>query len=133
MEHTTGDVSHEVRVVDSRTGGSKGSKLARFDLIPPEAHEELANVFGAGTEKYEDRNWEKGYAWGLSVAALERHLTHWKCGRSWDTADGTKTGGREPGIHTGRHHLMQVAWHAYVLFTFELRKLGTDNVRVKCE
>jgi hypothetical protein len=108
----------EVRIVDSTTGGEKGSKLARFDLIPPEAHWALAEVYGNGSKKYADRNWEKGYKWGLSVAALERHLNLWKRGESID-------------LETGCYHLMQVAWHAFTLFTYELRGLGTDDVRLK--
>ena len=107
----------EIRIVDPVTGGAKGSKLARFDLIPPEAEWALAEVYGEGCKKYEDRNWEKGYKWGLSVAALRRHLNRWLEGES-----------RDP--ETGCHHLMQVAWHAFTLFTFELRGLGTDDVRV---
>jgi len=104
----------EVRVIDPRTGGEKGSKLQRFDLVPPEASWALAEVYGAGTKKYADRNWEKGYAWGLSIAALERHLNLWKRGESIDA-------------ETGCYHLMQVCWHAFALFIFELRGLGTDD------
>lgn len=108
----------EVIITDAKTGGQKGSKMARFDLIPPEATWALAEVYGAGTKKYNDRNWEKGYKWGLSVAALERHLNLWKQRKSWDT---------EGEGATGCHHLMQVAWHAFTLFIFELRGIGTDD------
>jgi Domain of unknown function (DUF5664) len=108
----------EIRTTDDTTGAQKGSKLARFDLIPPEALWGIAEVFGRGARKYADRNWEKGYRWGLSVAALQRHLHSWLMGESIDQ-------------ETGAHHLLQVAWHAIVLFTYELRNLGTDDVRVK--
>ncbi len=109
--------STEVRVVDTVTGGEKGSKLARFDLIPPEALWALAEVYGRGARKYADRNWERGYAWGLSIAALERHLSLWKSGETFDNGEGG----------TGAHHLSQVAWHAFTLFTFQLFGLGTDD------
>lgn len=108
----------EVRVTDPVTGGQKGTKLARFDLIPPEALWGLAEVYGKGCEKYADRNWERGYKWGLSVAALERHLNLWKRGESIDP-------------ETGCYHLLQVAWHAFALFTFQLRGLGVDDLRPK--
>jgi Domain of unknown function (DUF5664) len=108
----------EIRIVDPTTGGEKGSKLARFDLIPSAALWELAEVYGRGSRKYADRNWERGYSWGLSVAALQRHLHTWLQGESLDP-------------ETGCHHLMQVAWHAVALFIFELRNLGTDDVRIK--
>lgn len=106
----------EVRIVDPVTGGEKGSKLARFDLVPTEASWALAEVYGRGALKYADRNWEKGYAWGLSVAALERHLSLWKQGEILDP-------------ETGAYHIIQVAWHAFALFIFELRGIGRDDVR----
>lgn len=107
----------EVRIIDPLTGGEKGSKLARYDLIPPEFEEALAEVYGRGARKYADRNWEKGYAWGLSFAALRRHLKAWQCGETIDP-------------ETGAYHLAQVAWHAATLFTFEYRDIGTDDVRI---
>ena len=104
----------EYRTTDPVTGGQKGTKLARFDLIPPEALWELTEVYGRGAQKYADRNWEKGYKWGLSVAALLRHLFTWLMGAKRD--------------EDGNHHLAQVAWHAFTLFTYETRGLGTDDV-----
>jgi hypothetical protein len=104
----------EVRVKDPNTGGEKGSKLARFDLIPTRALWLLAEVYGRGARKYADRNWEKGYAWGLSIAALERHFNAWKAGETIDE-------------ETGCHHLAQVAWHAFTLLTFSYFGIGTDD------
>ena len=105
----------EVRMVDPTTGGEKGQKLQRYDLIPPEFEQALAEVYGRGARKYADRNWEKGYAWGLSVAALRRHLTAWLQGESLDP-------------DTGAHHLAQVAWHAATLYTYEHREIGRAHV-----
>lgn len=113
MTTATGQVA-EVRVVDPQTGAEKGSKLARFDLIPSEAMWLLAEVYGAGAKKYADRNWERGYSWGLSIAALERHLNQWKRGISHDD-------------ETLCHHLACVMWHAAALLTFELKGKGTDD------
>ena len=126
-EDRFGPIIKEVRIVDPKTGGEKGSKLARFDLIPPEASWALAEVYGYGCRKYADRNWEKGYTWGLSIGALERHLNLWKQGFAYDTIDGKKDGPMTEGEHTGSHHLMQVAWHAFALFTYQIRGLGTDD------
>jgi hypothetical protein len=108
----------EVRVTDPLTGGQKNTKPQRFDLIPPEVMWKVAEHYGKGCEKYSDRNWEKGYKWGLSVAALERHLNLWKQGESIDE-------------ETGSNHLIAVIWHAIALFIFELRGIGTDDVRTK--
>lgn len=94
----------EVRVV-SETGGEKGQKLARFDLIPVGPLTALAEQFGAGAAKYADRNWEKGYPWSLNYAALLRHLTAF-----W--------GGEELDPETGTPHLAAVEWHAMVLLEF---------------
>lgn len=110
------DVSQEVRVVDERTGGEKGSKLARFSLIPPEFMWALAEHYGIGARKYADRNWERGYKWSLSIDALERHLVQWKMGETFDP-------------ETGSNHLIAAAWHCCALFIYQLRGLGTDDVR----
>ena len=108
----------EVRVVDEKTGGIKGQKLARFDLIPPEVEWALAEHYGRGCLKYQDRNWELGYKWSLSVGALRRHLSQWLMRESYDQ-------------ETGGHHLIAVIWHATALFIYELRGLGKDDVRLK--
>lgn len=106
----------ETRITDPTTGGQKGSKLARFSLIPPDFLWALAEHYGLGARKYADRNWERGYKWSLSVDALLRHLMAWLNGESNDA-------------ETGSSHLIAVAWHACALFVFERRQLGTDDVR----
>lgn len=107
----------EIRVTDPTTGGQKGSKPERFDLIPADVMEELARHYGRGCQKYADRNWEKGYKWSLSVAALERHLNLWKQGHDIDF---------DPEI--GQFpHLVAVIWHACALLAFEKRGIGTDD------
>lgn len=94
----------EVRVTSS-TGGQKGSKLERYDLIPvaPLAH--VARVYGKGAEKYADRNWELGYDWSLSYAALQRHVNAF-----W--------GGEWADPETGCPHLASVVFHAFALMEF---------------
>lgn len=110
----THTVFGETRITDPTTGGQKGAKLARFDLVPPDAMWALAEHYGKGAHKYADRNWEKGYAWSLCIAALQRHFQAWLMGESYDP-------------ETGSHHLIAVAWHAFALFVFERRGLGTDD------
>lgn len=106
--------AEEVRVVDPNTGGAKGSKLERHDLIPPEPIEELARVYGMGAAKYEENNYLKGYDWGLSIAALDRHIKAWLKGESYDE-------------ESGLHHLAHACWHTIALQMFEKYSLGTDN------
>ncbi len=73
----------EVRVTSS-TGGQKGQKEARYDLIPGHALELVAKLYGRGAGKYEDRNWERGYDWSLSFAALQRHIWQFWNGEDMD-------------------------------------------------
>jgi len=86
----------------------------RMDLIPPEAMEALADVLTMGAAKYDARNWEKGFAWGRSVAALLRHLFAWMRGENKDP-------------ESGLSHLAHVLCNAAFLVTFEVRGIGTDD------
>jgi len=76
-------VSDEVRIT-SATGGQKGSKLARFDLIPTKPLWLLAELYGEGAKKYADNNWRQGYDWSLSYAAAQRHMNSFWAGEDID-------------------------------------------------
>lgn len=106
--------SSEVRVTDPTTGGQKGTKEVRMDLVPVYPLTELARLYGRGAAKYEDRNWERGYRWSLSYAALLRHLTQW-----W--------GGEDKDPEMGTSHLASVAWHAFALAQFEVAHPDLDD------
>jgi dATP/dGTP diphosphohydrolase len=108
------EATSEFRIIDPLTGGEKGRKLARTDLLPPDALLSIAEHYGRGALKYEDRNWERGYAWSLSYGALLRHLFAW-----W--------GGEDIDAETGSSHLAAVGWHALALIAFETREVGTDD------
>ena len=95
----------EETIVTSESGGQKGQKTARFDLLPVDSLWSLAEHFGRGAEKYEDRNWEQGYDWSLSYAALLRHIFAW-----W--------GGEDYDLETSSHHLDGVMFHALALRHF---------------
>lgn len=104
----------EVIVTDATTGGKKGQKSARFDLIPAWPLWELARLYGYGCEKYDDDNWRKGYSWKLSIGAMLRHVFMFLRGESLDP-------------ETKCHHLASVAWHAFTLMWFEKNRKGTDD------
>ena len=93
----------ETRIVDPETGGAKGQKLARFDLVPPRPLWYVAEHFGRGSLKYSERNWELGYRWSLSIGALERHIQKFKM-RDTEESD--------------VYHLSAVAFHALALLEF---------------
>lgn len=105
----------ETRVVDPKTGGAKGVKDRRFDLIPVEFQNQLALVYGMGAKKYDDDNWRKGYNWRYSLGAMERHIKDWIGGESYDE-------------ESGLHHLAHAAWHCATLIEFETQGLGTDDI-----
>ncbi len=94
----------ETRIKNMITGGEKGQKLARFDLVPIGPLTALAEHFGKGAEKYDDRNWEKGVDWSLSYAALMRHITAWWGGEDLD--------------EEGNSHLAAAMWHCTVLLEY---------------
>jgi hypothetical protein len=97
----------EQRIINATTGGAKGQKMARFDLLPPDALFAIAEQFGHGAAKYAERNWERGVDWSLPFAALQRHVWAW-----W--------GGEDIDPESGQHHLAAVGWHALALLTYAL-------------
>ena len=107
-------MSDEVRVTNAVTGGQKGSKLARYDLVPVGPLREVAELYGRGAKKYADRNWELGYDWSLSYAAAQRHLNQWWGGESRDS-------------ETGAHHLASVIFHCMAMMEFEVTHPELDD------
>lgn len=101
-------------MTNEQTGGAKGQKAARFGLMPVEALNELAKVYGAGAAKYDDHNWRKGYAYSLSYDAMQRHVTAWWGGESLDPELGTS-------------HLMNAAFHLFSLYMFEQEHPEMDD------
>ena len=104
----------EHTISNAETGGNKGQKLARFDLIPARSLFALAEQFGIGANKYDDRNWEKGYEWSLCFAAMMRHRWAW-----WE--------GEDIDEESGLTHLAAAMWHASVLIEFSNTHPEMDN------
>ena len=147
----------EVRIIDPDTGGEKGTKLARYGLVPMRAWDKLtyytdmdanlllatlhldnfimrkdddmdnlgrlgghligllrgqesafdavAEVYGYGAQKYQSRNWERGYCWELSVSACYRHLRAYRYAQECDP-------------ESGLPHLAHALFHVLALLTF---------------
>lgn len=110
-----GDGSGEVRVVAS-TGGEKGSKPQRFDLIPVRPLWLLAELYGRGAAKYEERNWERGYPWHLSFAAAQRHM--WKFWMGEDIDAHLPDCPDDCASHTGLPHPICAVFHMFGLVEF---------------
>lgn len=91
-------------------------KPQRYDLVPAGPLAALAELYGMGARKYADRNWERGYEWSKSFAALQRH--------AWAFWGGQDLDEHEPDCppdctnHTLMPHLASVAWHAFALLQF---------------
>ena len=100
---------------DKLTEGTKydGDKL-RFDLLPPEALQELVAVYTMGAKKYEDRNWEKGIKWGRVFGALQRHV--WKF---WE--------GEEQDEESGLSHMAHAAWCCLALLQYSKKRRDFDD------
>lgn len=84
------------------------------DLIPAWPLRMLAKLYGVGAQKYAERNWERGYEWSKSFAALNRHLWAWWAGEDKDA-------------ETGIPHLACVAWHAFALLEFSVEHREFDD------
>lgn len=121
-------MTNEKRIT-SATGGAKGDKLARFDQIPAGPMLELAYRYGLGSTKYPAvnglDNWRNGYAFSLSIAALERHINAFKRGEDYDDSIYREAGLLEDGEHPlydedgklrpGVSHMAAAAWHCFFL------------------
>lgn len=109
--------TEEVRTV-SVTGGEKGVKPARFDLVPIGPLTQVAQLYAKGAEKYDDHNWRLGYEWSKSYAALMRHATQF-----WN--------GENNDAETGLPHMTSVIFHAMALLEFMERFPDFDDRYVR--
>lgn len=119
----------------SSTGGEKGVKLARYDLLPTGPLEELASRFGLGALKYDHRNWERGYEWSKSYGALQRHAQAFWAGQDDDDLgeEAYRAAGLDPedfkvdGRIPGSAHLAAVAFHALALLEWSITHPEFDD------
>ncbi len=124
----------EVRTTSS-TGGQKGVKEERFDLIPIGPLTELARHYARGAKKYDSHQWRKGFEWSKAYASTIRHLTAFWDGYDFDVCpesrEGCATHPDDPMLveatdntgtcynHTGSHHLAGAAWGTFTLLEFK--------------
>lgn len=94
----------EVRIT-SETGGQKGRKPERFELLPWDSLAKVAELYAEGAKKYQDHNWRRGYDWSLSYGAMMRHAALF-----WE--------GEDNDPETGCNHMASVAFHALALLYF---------------
>ena len=112
----------EVRVKNEATGGEKGSKAQRMDLLPWPQLAEVAEHYAKGAEKYAAHNWKRGYDWSLSFGAMQRHAVAW-----WGR-------GEEYDEETDTSHLSAIVFHALALLYFRDHfPEGDDRPPTTCE
>lgn len=87
---------------------------ARYDLVPPEIMEAIAQGLTVGALKYPERNWEDGMRWGRVYAQVQRHLQAFWAGEDIDA-------------ETQLPHLWLAATRLAMLTTYEMRQIGTDD------
>jgi len=85
-----------------------------FELLPPEGLIALAHHYEIGARKYASRNWEKGMNWTKPFACMMRHAWKWMRGEEFDD-------------ETGSHHMICVVWNALAIYTYHVRRTGTDD------
>lgn len=80
-------MTDEVRTI-SATGGEKGMKPERYDLLPKPGLDAMARVYDFGASKYADHNWRRGYEWSKSISAALRHMMAFQDGETSDPESG---------------------------------------------
>lgn len=83
-------------------------------LLPPEWERLLADVLGAGAEKYEPENWRLGMTYSSCYAAARRHMAAWYEGEETDP-------------ETGLSHLGHAAWNTLALYSYQTHGVGEDD------
>jgi len=86
----------------------------RYDLIPPEALEDLARVLTYGANKYTDNNWQQGLKWSRVFASLMRHMWAWWRGQDLDE-------------ESGLPHLAHAACNVFFLSTYSYSHPELDD------
>lgn len=104
----------ETRTV-SATGGQKGVKPWRYDMIPTTALHQLATLYGHGAKKYDEHNFRKGYDWDKSYGGLQRHANLFWSGEDFDLE------------LENVNHICSTAWHAFALTEFFFARPEYDN------
>lgn len=86
----------------------------RYDLMPPQALEDIVQILTFGAEKYGDRNWEGGMAWSRCYGSMMRHIQAWWSGEDVDS-------------ESGEHHLAHAACNLIFLMEYTRTKSDLDD------
>jgi hypothetical protein len=97
------------------TGIKKDAGKPRWDLLPMESINAVAEVLAFGAKKYSADNWRGGMDWGRMLASANRHLNAaWAAGVDFDE-------------ESGHHHLAHAACCVLMLLWYVQTNTGTDT------
>lgn len=105
----------EVRTINEKTGGQKGTKGIKWSLLPWDMLRMVTEHYAAGAKKYAAWNWRKGYDWSLSYDSLTNHLTAFWMEHEWLDEE------------TQTPHLAAVVFHALALMFFHEHRPELDD------
>lgn len=94
-------------------GAKNDEGKLRYDLVPPDALEEVVRVYTHGAHKYGDQNYRAGLNWSRVYAAMLRHLEAWRKGEEVDPE--------------GFLHLAAVAWGSLTLMEYAKIRQDLDD------
>ena len=103
MSKNIGANAVSLPTIQDNEGKKNDDGKLRYDLVPVEAHEAMAQVFTYGATKYGDNNWQNVDS-NRYLAALFRHLNAWRKGEKMDS---------ESGLSHLKHALTNVAILVY--------------------
>jgi hypothetical protein len=92
--------------IDKMFGGKHFDEdKLRYDLLPPEGEEAIAEVLTYGAKKYGDRNWEEGISFTKIYGSIRRHLAAWYKGE-------------DINVESGLNHLSHAACNLFFLIYY---------------
>lgn len=86
----------------------------RYDLLAPDALEQVAQVYTYGAKKYAPENWRKGMAYSRVFGAVLRHLWAFWRGEKLDS-------------ESKLPHLAHAMWGCMTLCEYDQRGMGEDD------
>lgn len=89
----------------------------RWELLPDDVLEKVAEIYTHGALKYDEENWRKGMQWKRCIGSMKRHTKAFTTGEDIDPDSKCL-------------HLGQIIWNAITLLWYQMEQVEGDD-RVK--